>query len=81
MDERTGERRAGPFVVEAIGVVTSTRADVVDDDWDAVTSSIVLRPPFDARSVAGLDTFSHGRRALLIRRAGCRAAKPSRPAE
>jgi tRNA (adenine37-N6)-methyltransferase len=47
------------FAVEAIGLVSSSRAEVVDDDWGAVTATISLVPPFDARSLVGLAAFSH----------------------
>jgi tRNA-Thr(GGU) m(6)t(6)A37 methyltransferase TsaA len=45
--------------VEPIGFVSSTRTEAVDDDWDAETTSIRLVPPFDERSVQGLEEFSH----------------------
>jgi len=45
--------------VEAIGTVSSSRTETTDDDWGAVTATINLQPPFDARSLAGLDGFSH----------------------
>jgi tRNA (adenine37-N6)-methyltransferase len=47
------------WTVQAIGVVDSTRIEAVDDDWDAETTSIRLLAPFDARSVQGLEEFSH----------------------
>jgi len=47
------------WTVQAIAVVRSSRDEVVDDDWDAETTSIELLEPFDERSVAGLDEFSH----------------------
>jgi tRNA-Thr(GGU) m(6)t(6)A37 methyltransferase TsaA len=47
------------WTVQAVAVVRSSREEVVDDDWDAVTSSLHLLPPFDARSVQGLEAFSH----------------------
>jgi tRNA-Thr(GGU) m(6)t(6)A37 methyltransferase TsaA len=43
----------------AIGTVTSTRTEAIDDDWGAVTATITLAAPLDERSVAGLDEFSH----------------------
>src|SRR4051812_32599086 len=49
----------GQWTVQAIGVVSSSRVEVVDDDWDAVTSAITLVPPFDESSIAGLAGFSH----------------------
>ncbi len=50
---------AQTWAVQAIGIVASTRAEALDDDWDAETSSIRLLPPFDERSVRGLGEFSH----------------------
>lgn len=47
------------WTVQAIAVVRSSREEVLDDDWDAETSSIHLLPPFDERSVQGLEEFSH----------------------
>lgn len=45
--------------VDPVGVVRSTRAEPLDDDWDAEESRIVLLPPFDERALRGLDAFSH----------------------
>jgi tRNA-Thr(GGU) m(6)t(6)A37 methyltransferase TsaA len=50
---------ANEWTVRAIGTVTSGRTEAIDDDWGGVTASIDLLPPFDERSVAGLDGFSH----------------------
>jgi tRNA-Thr(GGU) m(6)t(6)A37 methyltransferase TsaA len=47
------------WVVRRIGTVTGGRAEAVDDEWDDVTATITLDPPFDARSLAGLEEFSH----------------------
>jgi tRNA (adenine37-N6)-methyltransferase len=47
------------WTVQAVAVVRSTREEAVDDDWDGETSSIQLLPPFDERSVQGLEEFSH----------------------
>jgi tRNA (adenine37-N6)-methyltransferase len=47
------------WTVQAIAVVRSSREEVVDDDWDTVTTTLQLLPPFDERSVAGLGEFSH----------------------
>ncbi len=55
----TMERSDQSWTVRAIATVVADRSEVVDDDWDAVTSSIHLLPPFDERSVQGLDAFSH----------------------
>jgi tRNA-Thr(GGU) m(6)t(6)A37 methyltransferase TsaA len=50
---------ANEWTVSAIGTVTSTRSDAIDDAWGDVTATITLHPPLDARSAAGLDGFSH----------------------
>jgi tRNA-Thr(GGU) m(6)t(6)A37 methyltransferase TsaA len=42
-----------------IGFVTSSRREVVDDDWDRVDTAIRLVEPFEPASVRGLDEFSH----------------------
>jgi tRNA-Thr(GGU) m(6)t(6)A37 methyltransferase TsaA len=47
------------WAVRRIGTVVSSRAEAIDDEWGDVTATIALQPPFDARSVAGLDGFSH----------------------
>jgi tRNA (adenine37-N6)-methyltransferase len=47
------------FHVRAIGIVKSSRTRPIDDDWADVAATITLVPPFDARSVVGLDEFSH----------------------
>jgi len=47
------------WTVQAVAVVRSSREEVVDDDWDTVTTTLQLLPPFDERSVAGLGEFSH----------------------
>ena len=47
------------WTVQAVAVVRSSREEVVDDDWDTVTTALHLLPPFDERSVQGLEAFSH----------------------
>lgn len=48
------------IVLEPIGVVRCTRAQVIDDAWDRETARIELDPSrFGADALAGLDTFSH----------------------
>jgi tRNA-Thr(GGU) m(6)t(6)A37 methyltransferase TsaA len=48
------------LTLRPIGVVRSSRADALDDDWDAVTAEIVLDPDVvSPDSVAGLADFSH----------------------
>ena len=53
----TGE--AGTVAMRPVGHVRGGRAEPIDDDWGAVEATIVLEPPFDERSVAGLEAFSH----------------------
>ena len=45
--------------VTPIATVTSTRTEAIDDDWDAVETTITLVPPFGPGAIAGLDEFSH----------------------
>lgn len=47
------------YVLEPIGVVRSSRAEPVDDGWDAETHVIELCDPFDGAALQGLDAFSH----------------------
>jgi tRNA-Thr(GGU) m(6)t(6)A37 methyltransferase TsaA len=47
------------WTVRRIATVTSSRHEAVDDDWGDVMATITLEPPFDERSVAGLEEFSH----------------------
>src|SRR4051794_377401 len=47
------------WTVRRIGTVTSSRVETVDDDWGGVIATITLAWPFDERSVAGLEEFSH----------------------
>jgi tRNA (adenine37-N6)-methyltransferase len=43
-----------------IATVHSPRAEAIDDDWDAITSTIEIdRDRFTEESVRGLDDFSH----------------------
>jgi tRNA-Thr(GGU) m(6)t(6)A37 methyltransferase TsaA len=54
------KRLVTTFDLRPIGVVRSSRSDAIDDDWDAVTSEIVLDPEVvSAEAVAGLAEFSH----------------------
>jgi tRNA-Thr(GGU) m(6)t(6)A37 methyltransferase TsaA len=50
---------AHEWTVKAIGSVASSRSEAIDDDWGEVTATITLVAPFDERSLAGLDEFSH----------------------
>lgn len=47
------------FEVAAIGVVANSRTEPVDDHWGSLESTITLSADLDARSLAGLDEFSH----------------------
>ena len=47
------------WTVQPIGTVTSSRTEAFDDGWDAESTAIRLLPPFDERSVQGLEEFSH----------------------
>lgn len=48
------------ITLRPIGYVRSSRHDVVDDDWDSETASIVLDADvFTPDALAELDTFSH----------------------
>ena len=47
------------YPVVPVAVVSSSRDEVIDDDWDDVTTTISLLPPFTERAVRGLDDFSH----------------------
>jgi len=46
-------------MVRPIGRVSSTRDEMIDDDWDAVTASITLDARYGADAIAGLAEFSH----------------------
>lgn len=49
-----------PITLTPIGHVHGGRVDPSDDDWDAVTASIVLDPArFTPDALASLDDFSH----------------------
>ena len=61
------------WTVQAVAVVRSSREEVVDDDWDTVTTTLQLLPPFDERSVAGLGEFSHLEVIYLFDRVGTTA--------
>ena len=47
------------WTVQAIGFVSSTRDEMVDDDWDDVPASITLVDAFTPEAILGLDQFSH----------------------
>jgi tRNA-Thr(GGU) m(6)t(6)A37 methyltransferase TsaA len=45
--------------LEPIGTVSSPRTEPLDDDWEAVTSTITLADRFGPEALRGLDEFSH----------------------
>lgn len=47
------------YEINAVGTVRSSRSEPVDDSWDEESSRIELINPFDARSLMGLESFSH----------------------
>lgn len=47
------------FHLDPIGIVRCTRVEAADDRWDDESARIELLPPFDGRSLLGLDEFSH----------------------
>ena len=48
------------FTLTSIGVIKSSRAEAIDDDWDSVKSTITIDgEQFSADVLAGLDAFSH----------------------
>ena len=47
------------WTISPIGFLTSSRREVVDDDWGDIEATIRLVAPFGASAVLGLDEFSH----------------------
>jgi tRNA-Thr(GGU) m(6)t(6)A37 methyltransferase TsaA len=47
------------WTVHAIGHVSSSRTEAIDDDWGDVEATITLAPPYGRDSVLGLEEFSH----------------------
>jgi tRNA-Thr(GGU) m(6)t(6)A37 methyltransferase TsaA len=47
------------WTVRAIGFVSSSRTDAVDDDWGDIEATITLQPPFGPAALLGLTDFSH----------------------
>ena len=45
--------------VQAIGRVSSSRTEAIDDDWGGITATITLLQPFGPDAFVGLDEFSH----------------------
>ncbi|MCU1387598.1 MAG: tRNA (Thr-GGU) N-methylase, partial [Ilumatobacteraceae bacterium] len=56
MTPTEGERT---WTVHAIGTVTSTRDEAIDDNWGSVQASITLVDPYGPESLLGLAEFSH----------------------
>lgn len=55
------------FTITPIGHVRSTRAEAIDDQWDAVGAVIELDPAqFGAEALAGLADFSHAEVIFLF---------------
>jgi tRNA-Thr(GGU) m(6)t(6)A37 methyltransferase TsaA len=46
-------------MVQAIGYVSSSRSEAIDDDWGPIEATISLVPPYGPASVLGLEDFSH----------------------
>lgn len=66
------------FEIAAIGTVRSSRIEPDDDSWDEETSHIEMISPFDARSLMGLDSFSHCIVVYVFDRAGWDDSRMSR---
>ena len=47
------------WTVRAIGVVSSSRTEAIDDDWGAIEATITLVAPYAADALRGLSEFSH----------------------
>jgi tRNA-Thr(GGU) m(6)t(6)A37 methyltransferase TsaA len=59
-----------------VGHVASGRAQPIDDDWGDVEAAIALAAPYTARSLTGLDAFSHVEVVYLFHRAEVSAIEP-----
>jgi len=46
-------------LIEPVGYVRSPRTEAIDDDWDAITSTVTLDARFGPDALAGLEEFSH----------------------
>ena len=47
------------MILEPVGYVRSPRTQPLDDDWDAVTSTVTLDARFSPDALRGLEEFSH----------------------
>jgi tRNA (adenine37-N6)-methyltransferase len=45
--------------VRAIGFVSSSRHEAIDDDWGGIEATITLEPPYGPTALLGLTEFSH----------------------
>jgi tRNA (adenine37-N6)-methyltransferase len=45
--------------VRAIGFVSSSRQEAIDDDWGDIEATITLEPPYGPSALIGLTEFSH----------------------
>jgi tRNA-Thr(GGU) m(6)t(6)A37 methyltransferase TsaA len=50
---------ADEVVVRPIGKIVGGRTEPIDDDWGAVTATVVLDDRFPEDALAGLDDYSH----------------------
>lgn len=66
------------FEVCAVGFVRSSRGEPDDDSWDDEISRIEMISPFDARSLKGLESFSHCIVVYVFDRAGWDDSRMSR---
>lgn len=56
---RIQQKSQTKFAMQPIGLVKSSRKEVVDDNWGAETSKIVLEDSISIDALTGLETFSH----------------------
>ena len=66
------------YEIAVIGTVRSGRSEPEDDVWDAESSRIEMNAPFDARSLMGLESFSHCIVVYVFDRASWDESKMSR---
>ncbi len=52
-------RMKSQFELSSVGIVRSSRVEPEDDSWDEESTYIEMLPPFEARSLMGLENFSH----------------------
>lgn len=66
------------FQIEPIGIVHSTRVQPEDDGWDSESSQIELLEPYGAKSLLGLQDFSHCLVIFIFDKANWDGTKMSR---